>query len=377
MPVSFEISSSTGPYAVRIEPGALTALTQGSEERVWLIDDFFAGHAALKGLDTIPLSAVEPTKSLDQMTDVIVALRDHRATRATTLMALGGGVVQDVSAFSAAIYMRGIRWIYVPTTLLSMVDSCIGGKSSINVGKYKNIVGTFHSPAEVVIDPELIATLSTEQLAAGLCEAAKICLCRSADCFADYLALDPANATDAASMAKVIALSLTAKKWFIEIDEFDRNERLVLNFGHTFGHAIEAASNFGVNHGIAVGLGMQAALHLGEAMGLSYQSMPRIDLFRCHISELVSTVDGLREVLAQIDPAALMDTFRSDKKHTRSQFAVIMVAANGSVERRMIPRDAETESLIARAFALMLDDWALPGRQKGLAENSAHYQRAV
>ena len=360
MPSSFDVATSTGSYGVAIAPGALgTTLGEGGE-RVYMVDAFLADRVRAAGVDPIVIKADEGAKSLDRMTELVVAMRERRATRNTVLVAVGGGVVQDAAAFVASIYMRGLDWVYVPTTLLSMTDSCIGGKSSINVGKYKNIVGTIHPPVRVVVDPTVAETLSVEQRAAGLCEAVKICLCRGPEAFHAYLALSPSPAMPADALAKVMALSLGAKKWFIEIDEFDKAERLLLNFGHTFGHALEAASGFGVSHGIAVGLGMLAALHLGEAMGRDYACAPHVAAFRAHVTALVGSVDGLADVLAGVEVSALIDAFESDKKHARDRYAVIIVTQEGAVERRFVPRDADSAALIERAFGAMLRDWTGP-----------------
>lgn len=357
MPSCFDVTASTGTYTVSVAPGLLQTTLSEPGERVYLVDSLLAGPLIAAGLDPIVIVADERAKSLDRMGEIVVALRDRRATRDTLLVAIGGGVVQDAAAFAASIYMRGIDWVYAPTTLLSMVDSCIGGKSSINVGKYKNIVGTFHPPRRVVIDPSLTATLSVEQKAAGLCEAAKICLCRGPETLDRYLALAPGGVLDEAALTGIIATSLQAKTWFIEVDEFDDAERLVLNFGHTFGHALEAASGFGISHGIAVGLGMIAALHLGEALGRDHAAAPHVATFRAHIVDLVRAVEGLGDVLARVEPAALMDAFRSDKKHKRDRFALILVAGEGRVERCMLPRDDQTTALIEQAFKNMINDF--------------------
>ena len=356
---TFLIAASTGAYTVAVGDGLLRATLADARESVFLIDAFFAAPLVAAGLDPIVIAADEPAKSLDRMTAVIVAMRDRRVTRDTVLVAIGGGVVQDIAAFAASIYMRGIEWIYVPTTLLSMTDSCIGGKSSINVGRYKNIVGTFHPPRRVVIDPAVTVTLSAEQRVAGLCEAVKICLCRGPDAFHAYLALGPAADADTATLARVMALSLRSKQWFIEIDEFDQAERLVLNFGHTFGHALEAASEFRVSHGVAVGLGMLAALNLGVAMGFDYAAAPHVGAFRAHVSALVRSVDGLAEALSGVEMPTLIDAFDGDKKHKRDAYAVILVGPAGTVERRMLPRDAASTAMIASAFSATLDDWSL------------------
>lgn len=351
---SFDVRSSTGSYAVAIAAGSLQATLAEAGERILIVDEFFAPSMVRAGRDPIALAADERTKSLDMMTELIATIRNRHATRDTTLIAIGGGVVQDAAAFAASVYMRGIPWIYVPTTLLGMADSCIGGKSSINVGKYKNIVGTYHPPESVVIDPAVIWSLSVEQRAAGLCEAAKICLCRGPGALELYLAHAPSVASNERTLTAVIDISLRAKKWFIEIDEFDRAERLLLNFGHTFGHAIEAASGFKVSHGVAVGLGMTAAFHLGASLGRDYGAELRIAAFRAHIDALLDTVGGLSEVLGRVSIEDLMDAFRSDKKHSHESFAVILINPAGAAECVMLPRNPETASKIEAAFASVL-----------------------
>lgn len=350
MPVSFDIACATGSYTVSIGAGLFEAELGETGDRLIIADQFLAGRLAAMGIDAITLVADENTKSLEQMVGLIEAIKGRRATRNTTLIAIGGGVVQDCVAFAATVYMRGLPWIYVPTTLLSMVDSCIGGKSSINVGAHKNIIGTFHPPRRILIDPALTQSLSVEQRSAGLCEAAKICLCRGATTFDDYLALESSATAGGDSYAAVIALCLQAKQWFIEIDEFDQKERLVLNFGHTFGHAIEAASGFAICHGIAVGLGMLAALQLGEQLGLTDMSDPLVLAFRDHVRGLVGQVDGLTEQLRAISFDKLMDAFLADKKHSHDKLALILVTNLGAVERILVPRSEEILEKIRNSF---------------------------
>ncbi|NOU04052.1 MAG: 3-dehydroquinate synthase [Novosphingobium sp.] len=350
-PASFEIACSTGGYDIHIGNELLDRELGGAGERLVIADRFLAGTLAARGIDAILITADEHAKSLDRMGDLIESIKDRQATRNTTLIAIGGGVVQDCVTFVASVYMRGVPWIYIPTTLLSMVDSCIGGKSSINVGRYKNIVGTFHPPRRVVIDPALAQSLSTEQRIAGLSEAVKICMCRGPEAFDAYLALRPSPTMDETGFAAVTELCLRAKKWFIEIDEFDRKERLILNFGHTFGHAIEAASGFAIGHGVAVGLGMLAALNLGETLGHAPFSDPRVTTFRDHIHGLLASVDGLVAHLAACDLDKLMDAFGADKKHGREELAVILVNRAGAVHRIMLPRSEEMLKQVANAFS--------------------------
>lgn len=351
MPALFEVQSASGPYRISIIEHGFDALLKGGEHRIFLADEYFAARIAKAGIDPIVIAADEHAKSLDRIGAIVTALRRAGATRDTMLVAVGGGVVQDIVTFVASIYMRGVRWTYVPTTLLAMVDSCIGGKSSINVGEFKNIVGTFHPPVEIVIDPELTGTLNIEQRAAGLCEAAKICLCRSAEDYAAYRADDATTDSDTETLTRVIERSLRAKAWFIEVDEFDRAERLVLNFGHSFGHAIEAASGFRVSHGIAVGLGMLAAIEVGRTMGRTYNAA--VAEFADHIRELLRAVPDLPAIIASLSGDDLMRALQSDKKHSQSHYALILIDDHGRPARVLMPRDERSDALIAHGFAAL------------------------
>lgn len=353
MSASFEIRAASGTYTACIAPGSLEQVVAEGGDTVILCDAYFASRFEGRGVPVISLPALETTKSLDHIPQVITALREAGASRRTRLVAAGGGIVQDVAGFVASVYMRGLRWDYAPTTLLAMVDSCIGGKSSINVGPYKNLVGTFHPPRTILIDPGLCETLTTDQRVAGLCEAAKICFARSPETFDAYLALEPAATASPAVLSDIIALSLGAKKWFLEVDEFDQAERLLLNYGHTFGHAIESASDFRLSHGVAVGLGMMAAGCMAGARGPARFAGGPSERFESHIHGLLLETPGLGPLVAALSQDRLMAAFRGDKKHTADTFALILPLSEGGVERVVLARTPETEALIESAFAQM------------------------
>jgi 3-dehydroquinate synthase len=350
MSASFEIRAASGTYTARIQPGSLEQVVERGGDIVILCDAYFADRFEGRGVPVISLPALETTKSLDEIPRVIAALREAGASRRTRLIAVGGGIVQDVAGFVASVYMRGVKWDYAPTTLLAMVDSCIGGKSSINVGPYKNLVGTFHPPQTILIDPGLCETLSADQRIAGLCEAAKICFARSPETFEAYLALEPVVAAGPEALSEVIGLSLASKKWFLEIDEFDQAERLLLNYGHTFGHAIESASDFRLSHGIAVGLGMMAAGAMSRSLGRVAAGEGPPARFEAHIDGLLLQMPELGPLVADLSSDRLMVAFRSDKKHTLDTFAVVLPLAAGGVERVELGRGPKTEALIQTAF---------------------------
>jgi 3-dehydroquinate synthase len=354
MSASFEIHSSAGRYAVALGTGISDGILKESPRAIVLCDRFFEARLRNYGLPVIAVEATEGAKSLDRISEVIVSLREAGAARDSLLIAIGGGVIQDIATFCASIFMRGVPWIYAPTTLLGMVDSCIGGKSSINVGKYKNIVGNFYPPRSVLIDSVFIESLSADKRIAGLCEAAKICFARGDETFRRYLALGPSVDMESDRFVDVIELSLRAKQWFIEIDEFDRKERLLLNFGHTFGHALEGASDFAVTHGVAVGLGMIAAVELARHRGIAATPAARTRELVRHVSELLVAVPALGRALQRVTVDEALDRFASDKKHGTDFFTAIVPNDKGDLERISLPRDGASRRVLAESFASVL-----------------------
>lgn len=359
MYASFDIRSSIKTYGVRIAPGLMEEIAESSAGATVLCDRFFAGRFAGHGGGVIDVEATEGAKSLDRMPEVIVRIRETGATRQSRLVAVGGGVIQDIATFCSSLYMRGIAWQYTPTTLLGMVDSCIGGKSAINVGPYKNIVGNYYPPDRILIDPGLVATLGIEQKVAGLCEAAKICYAHGEETFARYLALDPSPDMSEVDLARLIELSLRTKQWFIEVDEFDRGERLLLNFGHTYGHAIEGATHFGISHGVAVGVGILAAARLAreQADGVPGHTRALED----HMHHLLSFIPGLDEVLGSANTDDYFERFVADKKHTPSEYTVVAIARDGALHIQRLPRDDNGEKFIRGIFDVVRDRSFLQG----------------
>jgi 3-dehydroquinate synthase len=202
----------------------------------------------------IVLNAHEHQKSYQAAEVTIDNLLRMNMRRDSHLVAIGGGIIQDVACWVASTYMRGIPWSFVPTTLLAQTDSCIGSKSSINFNQHKNLLGTFYPPQAVYIDDKFRATLSDDDINSGLAELIKLMIIddRSVEKLEYIVAHRPVK--DAS-----IAEALQIKKYFIEIDEFDKGSRNLLNYGHCFGHAIETASDYVIPHGIAVAMGMDLA----------------------------------------------------------------------------------------------------------------------
>jgi 3-dehydroquinate synthase len=301
-----------------IEQGALQAVLL--EVDVALIDSAVVESAALPAeLPTIEVAGNEELKTLRGCEEIVLGLRAAGATRSSCLLAVGGGTVQDAATFAASVYMRGIPWIYAPTTSMAMLDSCIGGKSSINAGSAKNLVGNIYPPRSVQIEPSFAATLTSEMIVSGLAEAVKICFAGGYDAFERFLELAPDPGTPGVEVGFVEHV-LGVKRRFVEIDEFDRAERRLLNFGHTFGHALEAATGFAIPHGVAVAIGVRAAVrHPAAERGAEAE---RLDDYCSDLLEYVRP--DVAEAAELLDAAAFEEAFAHDKKHTSGSFVLVL-----------------------------------------------------
>jgi 3-dehydroquinate synthase len=355
---SLEIKSSTGSYTVGIESGSFERCLRQFGGAATIADEFFRSAFEHTGTAAIFIAATETNKSLDASPAIIERIRKGGANRQTELVAVGGGIIQDLSAFIASIYMRGLKWSYMPTTVLAMVDSCIGGKSSINVGPYKNLVGTIHPPERVLIDPALALTLPDDQKASGLIEASKICYCHGEESFARHLSYAPSVKMSTDALERLIVNSLSAKQWFIERDEFDKKERLLLNFGHTFGHAIEGATHFAVSHGIAIGLGILCAIEFERQRGVNYGGVERVKLLEEHLHTMISEVPNLSVPIRAMDVGEVIERFGSDKKHGPEHFTLILIAQGGEVVLRRIEKTKQATSDVERAVKTVVQRYS-------------------
>ena len=210
----------------------------------------------LENYNYIGIDAAESQKSYQEVEPVINTLIERGFRKNHRLIAIGGGITQDVTAFIASILYRGVQWYFFPTTLLAQGDSCIGSKTSINFGKFKNQVGGFYPPNKIYVDPKFLNTLPFKELQSGLGEMAHYFVVAGEEDFDRYKRDYEQALVDKNVLRGVIARSLEIKKSYIEIDEYDKNERQVFNYGHSFGHAIESLTNYGIPHGIAISVGM-------------------------------------------------------------------------------------------------------------------------
>ena len=266
------------PYDIHIESGILARAGEHIRNimgqcRVMVVTDdtvrslygdtlLTSLHGA--GLDTAEfvIPHGEASKNTDSLIGLLNALAENAFTRTDIVCALGGGVVGDLAGFAAAVYLRGIRYVGIPTTLLSCVDSSVGGKTAVDLPAGKNLAGAFHHPALVLCDPDTLNTLTPEILADGFAEVIKYAVIGDADLFS---VLEAAGAPD---METVIARCVAQKARIVEEDETDHGVRKHLNFGHTAGHAIELRSEFSLMHGHGVAIGMVIATRYAIGQGL-------------------------------------------------------------------------------------------------------------
>jgi 3-dehydroquinate synthase len=283
--------------------------------------------------NTVVIEATEENKSIERIIPVFERLVANNARRDHILVAIGGGVIQDITCFIASTLLRGMKWKFVPTTLLSQADSCIGSKSSINLGKTKNIIGTFNPPNEIFVCTGFLDTLENKEILSGIGEILKVHAIDSVAAFdqlsADYEAL----LNDRNVLLAYIRRALLIKQRFIEVDEFDRGVRNIFNYGHSFGHAIEAATNFGVPHGIAVAMGMDMANRIASLRGLvteqHYLRMHHV--LRKNYAIYAKTSIPLDDMLS-----ALL----KDKKNTSNKLVLIFpVGENAAIQRVEVTSD--------------------------------------
>ena len=349
----FEINSGRGVHPVQVFYRNLREVIDTTNATLIIADRCFCDTLESIGRPVVYIEATESAKDLACMPSLIRACRDQGLTREGHIWAVGGGVIQDIACFIASTYMRGVGWTYLPTTLLAMVDSCIGGKSSINVGDHKNLVGTFYPPNAVLIVPATLATLSADHIVAGRAEAAKICFARGERAFERFCELDKEGFSG--NPSALIEHSLRAKKWFIEIDEFDQAERLLLNFGHSFGHALESCSEFSVPHGIAVGIGCLAAVALSVSCDPRLDEHPRVRRIQAQLLAMLRPLRGLAGQLAMIDRERFICNWNGDKKHSGSVYRPILINSEAQLYRASLPRDVAIADLIWASFCSARD----------------------
>jgi 3-dehydroquinate synthase len=287
---------------------------------------FSAQRATFSGWNTIVIKAGEQYKVQETVDNIIGQLIEFGADRKTWLIGVGGGVITDLTGYVAAIYMRGLSFGFVPSSILAMVDASIGGKNGIDVGVYKNMVGTIRQPAFLLYDHSLLKSLPKEEWVNGFAEIIKNAAIKDAALFRE---LERNKLTfyqkDKAALAKLIRRNVGIKSAVVEKDEFEHGERRLLNFGHTLGHAVEKM--YALSHGQAVSIGMVAACMISEEF-TSFNDTDR----------MIGTLKkyGL-PTQATFDPKEVMNVLRMDKKRVKDSMNYILLNKIGQGVVKVIP----------------------------------------
>lgn len=260
----------------------------------------------------------EQHKTLATVSDLYTQLIEAGLDRSSPILALGGGVVGDTAGFTAATYLRGVPFVQIPTTLLSMVDSSVGGKTGVDLPAGKNLIGAFKQPDLVIIDPDTISTLPAAEFRSGMAEIIKHGIISAPDLFEQLEEHGPT------SLTHLVADAVQVKIDLVEIDPFEKGPRAHLNLGHTFGHAIELASNFQVRHGEGVALGLIAAARMAAELGQCEPSL---------VTRIANLVDrlGLPTTLSGYDAETLVEAMQHDKKRTVKNLRFIIPHRLGQV----------------------------------------------
>lgn len=335
---------STGkPYDIFIERGILGSAAEyakslSSAEKITIVSDTNVAPLYLEALknplenagfevNSFVYEAGEKSKHLGTIAEIYNSLADFKMTRKDIIIALGGGVCGDMAGFAAASYLRGIDFIQIPTSLLSQVDSSVGGKTGVDLPQGKNLVGAFHQPIAVLIDPDMLKTLPDEFITDGMGEVIKYGCIKDAEFF-EFL--ESENALE--NIESVIETCVKIKRDVVSRDEREKGERMLLNFGHTLGHAIEKLTGYGeITHGMAVAIGMAMIAKAGEKNGITeigtYECIVRL----CKKYNLpVETSLGVHEIV---------EAARSDKKSAGDSVNLVLLKKIGESFTRKIEFD--------------------------------------
>lgn len=322
------IKSSTKDYAVTIYKSfdSLTLKQADDESTYYVIDKYLYNLYEDQLFRDIPtnklylLDAVEEKKTIETALDICAVMTGIPAKRNAKLISFGGGIVQDVTGFVANILYRGINWIFYPTTLLAACDSCIGGKTSLNYKKFKNLLGTFYPPDEINIYTPFFKTLSEKDFQSGLGEVVKFNVMFGESGIANMERnIDALLRREDEKLEEFVESSLRFKKKYIEEDEFDKGIRIHLNFAHTFGHAFETVSHYEIPHGTAVAMGMIVA----DRISLDRGWLPEDQVLR--IENVLLEIIHINTELIKMDRDELIQAIHKDKKQIGKNITAVLM----------------------------------------------------
>ncbi|GAC1676871.1 MAG: 3-dehydroquinate synthase [Candidatus Dormibacteraceae bacterium] len=357
------LDASTGSYPVvigsnlnrelrgvvaRLDPTGVAIITD-SNVRPWASKVAKSIKRAGLKTNTLVIPAGERSKSIKQLQEVLAFLERQRIDRGGVVIAVGGGTVGDLAGFAAAVWQRGIRLVGVPTTLLAMVDSSIGGKTGINGTRSKNAIGAFWQPSAVIADLACIETLPAANYREAFAEVVKYAVAMDRGLF-ELLQKERPRLVDGdlAMLERVVFRCVAAKALIVAKDEREKGPRALLNYGHTAGHALEAASGFRISHGRAVAFGMRVAARIALSMELCSKRL-------VESQEEMLTAYGLPDRVPHVEPARLLAAITRDKKARRGKVAWVMPRRLGHADYGHAVPSALVRRVVTRALAQELD----------------------
>jgi 3-dehydroquinate synthase len=337
---TIELNGQTGASRILVGESLANLRVHLAVHRAILITDPLVRRLYQDLLPPCPILEIgmgEETKTLDTVASLYQRLLDLEADRTNLLVGVGGGIVCDITGLAASTYMRGLPFALAPTTLLAQADAAIGGKNGVNLGGYKNIIGVFRQPGLVLCDPQVLKTLPEKELRCGLAEIVKHALIADRDLFSRLEALEPGELTnELVVMEELVYRSILIKSTIVKRDEKEAGERRVLNFGHTFGHAMEKTAR--LSHGQAVSLGMVIAAELSVKKG--YLAGTEKDRIEALLGKL-----GLPTHLL-VDKGKVLEALRKDKKRARNTLHFVFLKGIGEARIENLPM-RELEELYA------------------------------
>ncbi len=353
------IDNPAGRYPVLVGYGLLQAAGEhlSMDERVAIVTDDNTGPLYVESLAAqwkqatiITLPAGEAFKTLESVRMIYDQLLAADFDRQGTVIGLGGGVINDMAGFAAATFMRGVQFVTCPTTLLSMVDASIGGKTGVDLPQGKNLVGAFKQPALVLVDLQTLNTLPAAEISAGMAEVIKHGLIAAPGILAhiengtwDRPEAEGGDAASRRRWQELVVAAIEVKRKIVQEDPFEKSVRAYLNLGHTFAHAIEKVSQFAVSHGPAVAIGLVCAAHLSAALGACDRGL------QGEIERLLDRVGLPRRIPAGLAPSAIWEAMGSDKKKAGGRVRFVLLRAPG---RPYLEGGAPKEAVLATLEAL-------------------------
>jgi 3-dehydroquinate synthase len=331
----------SGAYPVYVEPGVLARLTalvleHMGNRRVVMVSDNTVHQLYCDGRlgssdwtgETVTFPAGEKSKTRETWARLTDLLLERGVGRDGGIVALGGGVTGDLAGFVAATYMRGLPYIQVPTTLLAMVDASVGGKTGVDTGRGKNLVGSFHPPVAVIADPVVLRTLPERDYRAGLSEAVKHGLIVDRTYF-EWMEAHTSELTarESSTLTTLIRRSVEIKAEVVSDDEQETGRRAILNAGHTVAHALERMSDYQLPHGESVALGLIVECRLAEHLGFAAPGLYQ------RVARLLTSLGLPNRFPSEIDPGALMARMESDKKNRGGQIHFALPSGVGRMHR--------------------------------------------